>query len=355
MKRILIVRRDNIGDLVCTTPLIRALRQRYPDSRIDALVNSYNLPIVAHNPDIDNAYAYTKAKHRDRDTETFLGVTWRRARLMWRLRSTRYDLVVLANGGCLKRPLRLSRLIAPAHTLGFYDERVADAELIDLRVEEPNPRKGHEVETIFGLLAPLGIAPPPGALVLSPSPQEKGKAQSLLRSQPWFRERPTLAVHISARKPSQRWPTEYFVSALRALSARHDVQFMLFWSPGKEDNPLHPGDDEKAAAILSGLPADFPLLPWPTDHLDELIGGLAACNGMLCSDGGAMHIGAALGLPIACFFGQSDVKTWRPWGVAQRIMQAPSMSAADIGVDEACENLALLWPAVEENVRGLQP
>ena len=58
MKRILVVRRDNIGDLVCTTPLIRALRQRYPDARIDALVNSYNLPVVAHNPDLDNAYAY---------------------------------------------------------------------------------------------------------------------------------------------------------------------------------------------------------------------------------------------------------------------------------------------------------
>lgn len=351
MKRILVVRRDNIGDLVCTTPLIRALRQRYPDARIDALVNSYNLPIVANNPDLDHAFAYTKAKHRDAGKETFLGVIWRRACLMWRLRSTHYDLVVLANGGCLKRPLRLARLIAPKHTLGFYDQRIAGSERIDLRVEEPNPRAGHEVEAIFGLLAPLGIAPPPGPLVLRPSTEAKEKAQLLLRREAWFTNRPTLAVHISARKPSQRWPAERFISALRELAAKRDLQFMLFWSPGKANNPLHPGDDEKAAAILSALPAGFPVLPWPTGHLDQLIGGLSICSGLLCSDGGAMHIGAALGLPIACFFGQSEVSTWRPWGVPHHIMQPPSMDASDISSGQACAALDILWPAIERKAQ----
>lgn len=354
MKRILVVRRDNIGDLVCTTPLIRALRQHYPDARIDALVNSYNLPVVAHNPDLNGAYAYTKAKHRDRCSESLLGVTWRRLRLMWQLRATHYDLVVLANGGCLKRPLRLARLIAPKQTLGFYDARVDGAGIIDLRVSEANPRSGHEVEAIFALLAPLGIATPPGPLVLQADPRLKARVHDQLHRQPWFTERLTLAVHISARKPSQRWPTPHFAAALRTLAAQRDVQFMLFWSPGSEDNPLHPGDDAKAADILSALPAGFPILPWPTAHLDELISGLAVCSGMLCSDGGAMHIGAALGLPIACFFGQSDVDTWRPWGVAQRIMQAPSLDAADIAPETACQALAELWPQIEKHAQRLQ-
>ena len=352
MKRILVIRRDNIGDLVCTTPLIRALRQRYPDARIDALVNSYNLPVVAHNPDLNAAYAYTKAKHRDRSTESLIGVIWRRARLMWQLRSTRYDLVVLANGGCLIRPLRLARLIAPTHTLGFYDKRIASAEFIDIRVVEPNPRQGHEVEALFSLLAPLGIASPPGPLIIAPGAETLSEAQKLLHKQEWFRDRPTIAVHISARKPSQRWPAQHFVLALSALAAERDAQFMLFWSPGADDNPLHPGDDSKAKAIFSALPEGFPLLPWPTHHLDELIGGLAACSGRLCSDGGAMHIGAALGLPIACFFGQSDINTWRPWGVPHRIMQAPSLDALDIAPEQACAALSDLWPKIERKGQG---
>ena len=36
----LVIRRDNIGDLVCTTPLFEALRLRFPSARIDALTNS---------------------------------------------------------------------------------------------------------------------------------------------------------------------------------------------------------------------------------------------------------------------------------------------------------------------------
>ncbi len=346
MKSILVVRRDNIGDLVCTTPVIRALRQRFPDARIDALVNSYNLPVIAHNPDLNQVYAYTKAKHRAAG-ESVIGVTWRRLRLMWQLRATRYDLVVLANGGCLKRPLALARQVNPAHILSFHDASVAGAERIDLRVTEPSPRTGHEVEHLFALLGKLGIEPPAGPLVLAPSPAEHARALAKLREQPWFRaERPSLAVHISARKPSQRWPAARFIECLQTLATERDVQFMLFWSPGDEHNPLHPGDDQKAAAIRAGLPADFPLLPWPTHELQELIGGLSVCDGMLCSDGGAMHLGAALGLPIACFFGQSDVATWRPWGVEYRVMQPASQDVSEVSTAEALAALSELWPAV---------
>ena len=345
MKRILVIRRDNIGDLVCTTPLIRALRLRYPAAQIDALVNSYNLPVVAHNPDLNLACAYTKAKHRA-EGESLIGVTWRRLRLMWQLRRTRYDLIVLANGGCLKRPLRLARLIGAQHVLGFYDASVAGAELIDLRVTEPKPRSGHEVEHLFSLLAPLDIQPPAGPEVLRPDPAEQQRARDLLQAQAWYARRPTLAVHISARKPSQRWPVEHFIETLKTLAAQRDVQFMLFWSPGDEHNPMHPGDDRKAAAIRAGLPADFPLLPWPTSHLQELIGGLSVCDGMLCSDGGAMHLGAALGLPIACFFGRSDVTTWRPWGVEHRVMQPESREVADVSCAEALAALDDLWPGI---------
>ena len=193
MKRILVIRRDNIGDLVCTTPLIRALRLRYPEAKIDALVNSYNLPVVAHNPDLNLACAYTKAKHRAED-ESLLGVIWRRLHLMWQLRRTRYDLIVLANGGCLKRPLRLAKLIGARHVLGFYDARVSGADLIDMRVNEPSPRTGHEVEHLFSLLAPLDIPPPAGSEVLAPDPVEQRRALDLLKAQPWYRSRPTLAV-----------------------------------------------------------------------------------------------------------------------------------------------------------------
>jgi ADP-heptose:LPS heptosyltransferase len=109
---------------------------------------------------------------------------------------------------------------------------------------------------------------------------------------------------------------------------------MLFWSPGSETNPHHPGDDEKAAWIVEAT-QDLPLLPWPTQRLAELMGGLAACGVVVCSDGGAMHIAAGLGKPIVCFFGLSDPDRWHPWGTPYELLQKPSRDVTDIPVEEA--------------------
>ncbi|MCC6786039.1 MAG: glycosyl transferase, partial [Planctomycetes bacterium] len=55
----------------------------------------------------------------------------------------------------------------------------------------------------------------------------------------------------------------------------------------------------------------------------------------VCSDGGAMHVAAALGKPIVCFFGNSDATLWRPWGVPHALLQPASRDVADVGVDQA--------------------
>jgi len=333
LSKILVLRRDNIGDLVCTTPLIRALRVKYPGARLDALVNSYNGPVLAGNPDLDHVYAYTKGKHRE-PGETLLGAYSRRLGLLWRLRRVGYDLVILAGDGDTVRARQLAKWLAPGRILRFAAPglRGGKADLV-VAADEPGL---HAVEQAFRLLAPLGIVDTPPALRLVPPPAALGQARAALVGTPGGE--PTarrLAIHISARKPSQRWPQERFIELMRRL---HDADpalvFLLFWSPGAEDNPLHPGDDGKAAAIMAQA-SDLPIIPYATQRLDELIAGLALCERMVCSDGGAMHVGAALGLPIVCFFGQSDTVRWRPWGVPHVLLQAPSKQVADIGVDEA--------------------
>ena len=73
-----------------------------------------------------------------------------------------------------------------------------------------------------------------------------------------------------------------------------------------------------------------------------MIAGLAACDAIVCSDGGAMHIAAGLGKPIACFFGDSAVARWRPWGVRHIVLQAPSRKVEDISFKEAIDALSRL-------------
>ena len=89
LQQILVIRRDNIGDLVCTTPLLTALRRQYPQAWIGVLANSYNAPVLQGNPDLDAVFCYRKLKHVDGGW----GEKWRalveRWQMLWRLRHPR--------------------------------------------------------------------------------------------------------------------------------------------------------------------------------------------------------------------------------------------------------------------------
>jgi len=341
IRKILVIRGANIGDLLCTTPLFTTLRQHFPDARIDALVNSYNAPVVINNPDLNHVFYYTKAKHRDAG-ESVLQVHWRRLRLLYQLRRQRYDVIILANCGYLHRPLRLAKLIGGQRVIGFVPDDQPDNIITD-RVPYGDVH-AHEVIKIHRLLAPLGIHDVPPALTLVPDASARRNAKKALEAAfPPPDQRPILAVHISARLPSQRWPVAAFIQLIQTLHIHWQGRFMLFWSPGDEDNPHHPGDDRKANEIIAAC-AGIPLLPYPTQHLQDLIAGLSVCQGMFCADGGAMHVGAAVRLPVVAMFGEAPANNWFPWGVPYIVLQPESRNVADVTPAQAFEACIKLLP-----------
>ncbi len=331
---VLVIRRDNIGDLVLTTPLFESLRQRFPGGYLAALVNSYNSAVLEGNPHLDDVFVYTKRKHL---AGASLGRSlFDRLSLLWRLRARRFDYVILARNGFAGRALRTARWLAPRHIIGFLDQSCPQCAAIDLPVAHMHEGTLHAAEDVCRLLAPLGIeGPVPGAtLIADPArvtvlraalPPEVSKGSGAL-----------VALHLSARKEKQRWPVQNFIALARRLHSEHAARFLLFWSPGDESNPHHPGDDAKAEAVLDDL-ADIPIAPVATSDLAGLIAGLSLADQAILSDGGAMHVAAALGKPLVCFFGNSSAARWHPWRVPYALLQKESRDAADISVDEAVE------------------
>jgi len=337
--RFLVIRRDNIGDLVCTTPLIAALRQHHPDAYIAALVNTYNRDVLDHNPHLDAVYAYGKAKHRGQGA-SLLRTYAERVRLLLELRGQRFDTAILAAPGFQPRSLRLARWAGAKHILGFTEGAARAERSVDIAVPYGRPASRHEVEDVYRLLGPLGIEGAPGALVLAPEAKLAATLRSSLESR-LPAAGPVVGIHISARKPSQRWPLERYAALMTALRERHRARFVLLWAPGSERNPRHPGDDEKARALLA-LTKDQPVLAVPTVSLAELIAALSVCDAVVCADGGAMHLAAALGKPILCFFGDSSPTRWRPWGVRHELLQAQSRVVAAISAEDAALAFAKL-------------
>ena len=330
--KILVIRRDNIGDLVCTTPLVSALRRRYPRAHIAALVNSYNRQVLDGHPDLDAVYAYAKAKHR-LPGQTRATIYWDKLVLMLKLRGQRFDYALLASPHPGASALRLARWIAPAHIAGYAEPTGR----VDLALSHDAAGAMHEVEDVFRLAQLFGIESAPGKLSMTVDADARARASAALGAR--GPRRKLIAVHISARKPSQRWPAERFAGLMQALG--RDADFLLLWSPGAADHRQHPGDDAKAKAIVDAA-GNLPLTAYPTHELKDLAAALSLADYVICSDGGAMHIAAALGKSILCFFGDSDATRWHPWGVPYRLLQPDSRDAADISLAAALQSFRQL-------------
>src|SRR3954454_23660096 len=153
--KILVIRRDNIGDLILTTPLIHALRQRFPAAWIGALVNSYNARVLDGNPDLNEVFIYTKAKHRG--SGSALSAYWSTLRLIIQLKKLSIDYAILASPAASSKAQMFARRINARTIVGFGE--CADPEF---RLEAS--RQGgdlHEVEEAFRIARLFGIDGPP--------------------------------------------------------------------------------------------------------------------------------------------------------------------------------------------------
>jgi ADP-heptose:LPS heptosyltransferase len=297
---ILIIRRDNIGDLLCTTPLLRGLKDQLKVSRLDMVTNAYVMPVLKGSQFIDNLFIYHKSKH---EHISFLKALFERFRLIFNLRKYRYDYILAFDD----RALNLARFLRKTKVLNPIQ----------------NWTQGTEVERVWELGQRLGLKGAPGPLELpthlyQPSYDRK--------------DNQIIGIHISARRLRQQYPVKQWIELIHKLNDLNPrLIFHIFWSPGDLNNPTHPGDDQKAKILKNAFKGSSVKFI-PTVSLESLIEGMQACGSMIMGDGGAMHIAAALNRPIVGLFGDSNPLRWRPWRVPHTIIQPDTHNVSDIEV-----------------------
>jgi len=331
-KNILIIRRDNIGDLLCVTPSIRALKHTHLNCNITLLVNSYNRDVIVNNPDIDHIEVYTKVKHKASGTSLFI-VFFEKIKMILRLRKSKFDYVIIASASERVRDWKLAKLCKPKSIIGYLNNKKS-ARRKDVALDVKN-NNSHEVEYVFNLFRQIGVHGMIPPMQLYPSDHINNQDIDISKK--------VIGINISTRKESQRWPLENFFKLIKELSVNQEFTFLIFWSPGSKDNPKHPGDDENAVDLIE-LCRDLPVILYPenwrqSNTLQELIDGLSLCDYVVTPDGGAMHIAAALQKPIVCFFGDVDTNHWHPWGVEHELLQAKSHIVKDISIDQAVNSV----------------
>ena len=336
--RILVIRRDNIGDLVCTTPLLAALRARYPQAHLAALVNSYNAAVLEGNPHVDAVHSYTKLKHRA-PGESRIGILASRLGMLARLRREPFDFIVLAKDGLDRQGLALARQLRRRDIVGFADP---GDKRITVPVPTPPPAELHEVQVLQLLATAMEAPAADGPTRVYPAAERVAAWRGRLALDG---RRRWLALHVSAREAERRWPAAHCAELIRRV-VNASTGVLLLWSPGPAHQPAHPGDDEKAADIMARVGANSGVVAAPTASLRDLIAVLALCQGFIGADGGALHIAAGLGLPIVGLYEERKTKRWHPWKVPNEMVVTPTGRVEDIPVEavvQAAARLAAYW------------
>lgn len=317
VRRILVVRKDNIGDVLCTTPALRALRRAFPTAYLAILVTEHCRAAVERNPDVDEVLTYTKAKHRARFLG--LGALWDLARVIRDLRARGFDLAVAMGRPCSRSSAWLAYASGARWRLGYSTAALQPFPFFLNLGCDPGAMTSHEVDGCLELLASIGIPAAGRHLTLIPD----AGAQAAVRRRLAEVRAPggggLALVHISARREDNRWPLASFAQAADALSERLGLSILLSWAPGDASNPLFPGDDGRVEEVAARTRRRPILLPTPT--LEELIAAVSLSDFVLSPDGGVMHIAAALKIPQVALFGGGGTQHWVPMNDRSAVLQ----------------------------------
>lgn len=329
IKKILLIRRDNIGDLVCTTPAIHALRNKFHGARIDVLVNSYNADVLANNADIDKIYIYEKEKHfKDRNRL----LTWlKNIKLLLMIRKQRYDVAI----GCGSYSPTLEKytfMTGAKVRIGYLKEKQKYS-LYNKGIVSTSENV-HEVVKIFNLIKSLGVEAEPGGLILAPNCLEQTKFKDFKIASYENAGRPILAVAISARIKKNRWPIEKFIALIDKLLNQNNVNVLVLWAPGSAHNPTFPGDDEAADIIIRRF--DEKVKGYPTPALGALVAAISLSDVVITLDTGSLHIASALKKPTVALMTKGKVQSWYPWKTDNIVLTSED-NVENISVDEVLD------------------
>ena len=159
--RILAIRVGDMGDALLATPMLRALRTRYPAARIDLLVSASAATLLAECPLIDELYTLPQSPPGSRASLGRLSSVSGGARLAGILRGSHYDAVIFANHLTLPSGRRwrraLAAMIGAPLTVGLDN---GHGGFLRLRVPDAGFGARHEVEYALALAGSLDATLP---------------------------------------------------------------------------------------------------------------------------------------------------------------------------------------------------
>lgn len=287
-RRILIIKLRYIGDVVLATPVLRALRDRFPDARLSMVVNPGTEDVIKWNPDLNEALVVVRQ-----------GLT-AQLRFLGEIRRRRFDCVIDLTDG--DRAAILAWMSGAPVRIGYNSEHRWRG-LLYTSIVPIKAGTAHMVEYHLAAVRALGFEPKASSPVLHVSAEDDRSADRLLAELGVSAGAKLVMIHPGARYWFKKWPVDRFATVADSLAkAGHQV---LLAGDGR-DQPM-------ASAILAMTKSPPVSLVGRTTLL-ELAAVLKRCSLIIAHDSGPSHVAAAVGTPVLALYARGNPAVWGPRG-----------------------------------------
>jgi heptosyltransferase-2 len=295
VRRILVLGRSHIGDCLLTTPAIRALRRRFPDSRLDVAIPEANEDLLKANPYVDSI--------------VFRPGRWdwpSKLRFALEVRQREYDLVVSFQeksvfygwvAGVSGAPRRIG--LEHRRTRRYFTDAI------------PIRRGVHEVDKYLAVARRLGCAIDGRSLDLVTPVHARRSVTELLGREGIHGDPRFVGISPGATTSNKRWPASRFGEAAAVLIEALGLPALVLGGPH---------DIEIAEAIAQRMPRR-PIVVAGKTSLGEAAALLERCRLLLTNDTGPMHMAAALAVPVVAIWGPTSTMKFRPWSSLSTIVR----------------------------------
>ncbi|GEM_PF-1801613 len=341
IRKVLLIRRNGIGDMICALPLIRNLRAAWPHVQLDILASEKNACVLDHLNLVNRVFLYRRGKGLFRNHYLNL------PRLMKPIQQEHYDLLIAIKAGFSSLLAVIAWATHVRWRLGYVPSRGHPLDFcFNLKIELPRERE-HQVESCLRFLKPLKIPRTSCDLSIGILPAHERYASEILE-QTHLKKDGFVLFNVSAKRHESRWTPSAIAHTAQELEAQFQLPTLLCGIP-KDHKFMHQAQRLSFSSIRTVVE------PPSLHHFAALIG---CSRFLMCGDGGPMHVAAAMKTPSFVLFSATDPQIWRPYHVPFAYVQHGRF-VADITPAEVISKIQSWLPTLSvkdqldtSNIRG---
>jgi ADP-heptose:LPS heptosyltransferase len=325
LQRILVIRQHNqLGDMLCVVPMLRALHAAYPGVRISLMTSPVSHNVMWHNRYLSDTILFDKREFlqgkvlRLGKLISFVAMLRRRGFQIVLVPSTistsfTSDLLAYLSGA----PIRVgaASLNGRANPSAFFFNVPVE---LDWREQ---PHRHHTLRNM-DILAGSGISTPDLSLDIALDEDEERAGKSFVDKLKPGRAL-VIGYHPGAGKAPNRWPAERFAELIDLVAGRIHATALVTCGPIDKEQVE---DVQRAVKTPIEISRNHPIrqLASILRHLDLYI----------TNDTGLMHVAAGVGVPVLSLFGPTDPEQWAPIGRQNRYIRGEGGDITNISVEQ---------------------